>query len=85
MDFKFFKDARVLSFIGGAAAVICFKKIIESQKAHDVCVSGVAKGMQLFTEAKATAVNIKEEAEDICKEARSTIADEEKDEVQDRS
>lgn len=77
MSFKFLKNAKVLSFIGGAATVICGKKILESKKAHDVCVSGVAKGMQLFKEAKATALNIKEEAEDICKEAKSTIEDEE--------
>ena len=77
MNCKFLKNGKVLSFIGGAAAVICGKKILESQKAHDVCVSGVAKGMQLFKEAKATALNIKEEAEDICKEAQASIADEE--------
>lgn len=77
MNCKFLKNGKVLSFIGGAAAVICGKKILESQKAHDVCVSGVAKGMQLFKEAKATALNIKEEAEDVCKEAQASIADEE--------
>ena len=77
MNCKFLKNGKVLSFIGGAAAVICGKKILESQKAHDVCVSGVAKGMQLFKDAKATAMNIKEEAEDICKEAQASIADEE--------
>ena len=77
MSFKFLKNAKVLSFIGGAAAVICGKKILESKKAHDLCVSGVAQGMLLFKEAKATAMNIKEEAEDICKEAQASIADEE--------
>ena len=77
MKFDFLKNEKVLCFIGGAAAVICGKKLLESQKAHDICVSGVAKGMQLYKDAKAAAVNIKEEAEDICEEAKATIADEE--------
>jgi len=77
MDFKFFKDARVLSFIGGAAAVVCAQKVFASRKAHDVCVASVAKGMQIYKDAKAAAINIKEEAEDICEEAKATIDKEE--------
>ena len=77
MDFKFLKNAKVLSFIGGAAAVVCGKRILESPKTHNVCVKGVAKGMQLYKEAKAATLNIKEEAEDICNEAKSTLEDEE--------
>lgn len=85
MNLKFIKNERVLCFLGGALAAVCCKKLIESQKTHDVCVSGVAKGMQLFKEAKATAVNIKEEAEDICKEAKDSIEKEEDNEIQDCS
>ena len=77
MKFDFLKNEKVLSFIGGAAAAVCGKKLLESKKAHDICVCGLAKGLKLYRDARAAALNIKEEAEDICEEAKATIADEE--------
>ena len=41
------------------------------------CVSGLAKGMKFQQEAKETLQNMREEAEDMCYEAKSQLNDEE--------
>ena len=53
------------------------KKIATSDKVRSMCVSGLAKGMKFQQEAKETLQNMREEAEDMCYEAKSQLNDEE--------
>ena len=46
------------------------KKIITAKKTRELAVSGLAKGMKLQNDAKATFQNMKDEAQDICCDAK---------------
>ncbi len=70
------KDGRLLCFVAGAAAVIAGKRIIKSEKTRKLCVMGIAKGMKLQQDALETFQNMKEEAEDMCYEAKSKLDEE---------
>jgi len=61
---------KVLFFLGGAAAVIVGKKVINSEKARQLCVKGLAQGMILQDCAKEALQNIKEDAHDIYHDAK---------------
>ena len=67
---------KVLSFIGGAAAVIIGNKIVKSEKARQLCVNGLAKGMMIQDCAKEVYQNMKEEAHDIYVDAKNKAAEE---------
>lgn len=66
-----FKNQKFLCALGGAAAVIIGKKIITAKKTRELAVSGIAKGMKLTHDAKEVFQNMKDEAADICYDARS--------------
>lgn len=70
MKFDWIKDEKVICFAAGVAVAIIGKKILKSEKTRNFCVTGLAKGMQLKEEAKETLKNMKEDAEDICYEAK---------------
>ena len=74
---KCFKNQKVWCAIGGAAAVIVGKKILTAKKTRELAVTGLAKGMKFQQEAKETLQNMREEAEDMCYEAKSQLNDEE--------
>ncbi|MGN0692298.1 MAG: DUF1490 domain-containing protein [Oscillospiraceae bacterium] len=66
-----FKNQKFLCALGGAAAVIIGKKIITAKKTRELAVSGIAKGMKLTHDAKEAFQNMKDEAADICCDAKA--------------
>ena len=46
-------------------------KLARSEKTRTICVKGLAKGMKLQQDAKVTLQNMKEEAQDICYDAKT--------------
>lgn len=77
MKFDFVKNAKVICFAAGAAAAVVSKKVFTSDKFRKACVSGIAKGMKVQQDAQEALKNMREEAEDICYEARTTLENEE--------
>ena len=67
---KFYKDKKFLCFVGGFAAAIVGGKIARCPKTRVLCVNGLAKGMKLHQDAKVSFQNMKEDAADLCHEAR---------------
>lgn len=65
-----FKNEKFLCALGGAAAVIVGKKILTAKKTRQLAVSGLAKGMKLTHDAKEAFQNMKDEAADICYDAK---------------
>lgn len=76
-----FKNKYFLSALGGAAAVIVGKKIITAKKTRELAVTGLAKGMKFTHDAKETFQNMKDEAADLCYDAKAKagLAEEEAD------
>ena len=66
-----FKNQKFLCALGGAAAVIVGKKILTAKKTRQLAVSGLAKGMKLSHDAKEVFQNMKDEASDICYDAKT--------------
>ncbi len=66
-----FKNQKFLCALGGAAAVILGKKILTAKKTRQLAVSGLAKGMKLSHDAKEAFQNMKDEASDICYDAKT--------------
>lgn len=56
----FIKSAAVLSFVGGGVAIVAGDKFIKSDKARTIAVNSLASGMKF-----------KEDAKDICYEAKA--------------
>lgn len=64
------KNEKFLCFIGGAAATTYGVKALKSEKTRKACVTGLAKCMKFQKEAQVALQNMKEEAEDICHDAK---------------
>lgn len=64
------KDQKVLCFIAGAAAVIFGKQLLKSDCARKACVGTMAKAMKFQNDAQEAFQNMKEDAEDICYDAK---------------
>lgn len=64
------KNEKTLCFLGGAVAAFASMKLARSEKTRTICVKGLAKGMKLQQDAKVTLQNMKEEAQDICYDAK---------------
>ena len=64
------KNEKVLCFTGGVLAATYGVKTLKSTKTRKACVSGLAKCMKLQNDAKAAFRNMKDEAEDICYDAK---------------
>ena len=60
-------------FAAGVTAAIVGKNVLKSPKTREVFVSGIAKGMQLRDDARETLKNMREDAEDLCYEAKSKM------------
>lgn len=69
--FKCFKDEKVCCALAGAAAVILGKAVIKSEKTRKLAVKGLAKGMKLHNDAKEAFQNMKDQASDICYDAKT--------------
>lgn len=77
MNIDKLKDSKLWLVAAGAAIVPVVKKIVTSDTTRKFCVSSLAKGMKLVDDAKATVTNIKEDAADLCYEAKCTLETEE--------
>lgn len=75
--YDFVKNEKFLSFAGGVLAATYGVKLLKSDKARKACVTCLAKCMKLQNEAQETFKNMKEEAEDICYDAKQQAANEE--------
>ena len=66
----YLKNEKLLCFAGGIFAATYGVKALKSDKTRKACVNGLAKCMKLQNEAKATFQTMKEEAQDICYDAK---------------
>lgn len=68
---KWYQNPKVLCFAGGVAAALVGAKVAKSPKTRELCVAGMAKGMKLQQDAQVTFQNMKEDAQDLCHEAKT--------------
>lgn len=74
MLFGLIKHEHLLIFLGGMVAAVAGNSTLKSSKTRDLAVQGLAKGMKLQSDAQVAFQNMKEEAQDICYDAKmSTI------------
>ena len=66
----FFKNEKVAYFIGGAAIVLG-KKFIQSDSTRKAAVKTMAKAMKLQSDAQEVFSNMKEDAQDLCYDAKA--------------
>ncbi len=66
----YLKNEKLLCFVGGVVAATYGVKALKSDKTRKACVSGLAKCIKLQNDAQETFKNMKEEAEDICYDAK---------------
>lgn len=71
---NFLKNEKLWCVVAGAAAVIVGKKVFTSPKTRSVAVTGLAKGMKLQKDAKAKFQSMKDDAADLCYDARQKPA-----------
>lgn len=64
------KNEKLLCFAGGVLAATYGVKALKSEKTRKACVSGLAKCIKLQNDAQETFKNMREEAEDICYDAK---------------
>ncbi len=64
------KNEKFLYFVGGVLAATYGVKAAKSEKTRKVCVNGLAKCIKLQNDAQETFKNMKEEAQDICYDAK---------------
>ena len=65
-----FKNEKFWLVAAGAAGVIVGKRIITAKKTRQLAVTGLAKGMKLTSDAKSAFQSMKDEAQDLCYEAK---------------
>lgn len=73
---KFYKNEKILCFVGGILASFAAAKIYKSKKAREICVLGIAKGMKIQQDAQVALQNMKEDAQDLCYEAKQKAQEE---------
>ena len=64
------ENPKFLCFIGGIAAALAGRAVAKSPRTRQACVNGIAKSMCLHQDAQVAFRNMKEDAEDLCSEAR---------------
>ena len=69
-----YKNKKVWSYVGGLATAIVGSKILKAPKTRELCVKTIAAGMSAKNSAAACIQNIKEDAQDICKDAKEAAA-----------
>lgn len=65
-----FKNEKFWLVAAGAAGALIGKAVLASKKTRELAVTGLAKGMKLTNDAKAAFQDMRDEAEDLCYEAR---------------
>ena len=68
--FGFLRSEKFWLVAAGVAGTIVGGKILKSPTTRKLAVQGLAKGMMIQGDAKEALQNMKDEAEDICYEAR---------------
>ncbi len=69
--FNFITKQHKLIFAAGAAAGLAVLGLLKTKKARELAVKSVAGSIMLKDKVLETAANIKEEADDICAEAKA--------------
>ena len=64
------KNEKLLYGLCGAAVVLVGRQILTSPKTREVAVKGLAKGMKLQNDAKSAYQSMKDEAQDLCYDAK---------------
>lgn len=72
---RIFEHKHALIFVGGVAAAIAGKKIIESKTTKDYAAKGMAKVLTCKSELEESIQDIKDNAEDIHSEAKAAQKD----------
>ena len=67
---KCLKNEKLWFAVGGAAAMVIGKKIVKAKKTRELAVCGLAKGMKLKSDAQSALRSMKDEASDICYDAK---------------
>lgn len=68
---KWYRNEKLWCVVGGFAGAIIGKKILTADCTRKAAVSGIAKGMKLKADANKTFQNMKDEASDICYDAKN--------------
>ncbi len=68
--FNCLKSEKFLYFVGGIAAATVGVKALKSDTVRKACVSGLAKGMKIQKDAQAAFQTMKEDAQDLCYDAK---------------
>ncbi len=71
---EWYKNKKLWSFAGGIATALIGAKIVKAPKTRQACVKGIAAGMTFKKNAEASIQNLKEDAQDICNDAREEAA-----------
>lgn len=64
------KNEKFLYFVGGIAAATLGVKALKSETTRKACVTGLAKGMKVHQDAQAAFQTMKEDAQDLCFDAK---------------
>ena len=67
----FLKNKQLWTFVGGAVTALAGAQFLKSSTARELAVKGLAKGMQLREDAAVSLETMKEDAKDICYEAKA--------------
>lgn len=67
---KCLKNPKFLCVVGGAVAALVGERVLKSAKTREFCVAGMAKGMKLQQDAQVALQNMREDAQDLCHEAK---------------
>ncbi len=71
---KWFENEKFTFFIGGAAAALIGLKALKTKTARKLAVNALATGMKLQEDARVSYENIREDAADLCYEAKMEAA-----------
>lgn len=67
---EWYKNKKLWTFVGGMVTAVAGAKILKAPCTRKACVKGLAAGMKLKSDAAASIQNLKEDAQDICNDAR---------------
>lgn len=76
-----FKNEKFWLVTAGAAGVIFGKKVLTAKKTRELAVTGLAKGMKLKSDAQSALRSMKDEASDICYDAKVEAGIDDEEEV----
>lgn len=66
-----FKNEKFWLVVAGAVGSAVTKKILKAKKTRELAVTGLAHGMKFTADAKAAFQDMKDEANDICNDAKT--------------